>query len=250
MRWYGKLLGFIAGALLFRPNPLFGAVVGLLIGHAFDSDWFRLNKENPYRELGLTSEATDAEVERAYRKLISQYHPDKLGGAAPSCSSRPSRSRGASTPPTTASRPCASADPFPLVARPGHVPLPHRPLHPVRRFRPPRRGSRQRPGRRCGLGPLRRDGQPLRTQPDHRPDGLPGTAQARRDRADRRAPDGRAGGPHHPGLRRSRCHLHQLPSGGQPPRAPHDPADPFAGLQAGHRAEPGHPCGHPRLGAG
>ncbi|MEW2973501.1 J domain-containing protein, partial [Pseudomonas juntendi] len=30
MRWYGKLLGFIAGALLFRPNPLFGAVVGLL----------------------------------------------------------------------------------------------------------------------------------------------------------------------------------------------------------------------------
>jgi len=83
MRWYGKLLGFIAGALLFRPNPLFGAVVGLLLGHAFDSDWFRLNKENPYRELGLTSEATDAEIERAYRKLISQYHPDKLGGAAP-----------------------------------------------------------------------------------------------------------------------------------------------------------------------
>ena len=67
MRWYGKLLGFIAGALLFRPNPLFGAVVGLLIGHAFDSDWFRLNKENPYRELGLTSEATDAEVAEAAR---------------------------------------------------------------------------------------------------------------------------------------------------------------------------------------
>ncbi|MEL6078978.1 J domain-containing protein, partial [Stenotrophomonas maltophilia] len=33
--------------------------------------------------LGLTSEATDAEVERAYSKLISQYHPDKLGGADP-----------------------------------------------------------------------------------------------------------------------------------------------------------------------
>ena len=126
MRWYGKLLGFIAGALLFRPNPLFGAVVGLLIGHAFDSDWFRLNKENPYRELGLTSEATDAEIERAYRKLISQYHPTGLA-AAPSCSSRPSRSRGGSMPPTTASRPCASADPLSLVARPGHVPLPHRP---------------------------------------------------------------------------------------------------------------------------
>ena len=83
MRWYGKLLGFIAGALLFRPNPLFGAVVGLLLGHAFDADWFRLNRENPYRELGLTSEATDAEVDLAYRRLISQYHPDKVVGAAP-----------------------------------------------------------------------------------------------------------------------------------------------------------------------
>jgi len=83
MRWYGKLLGFIAGALLFRPNPLFGAVLGLLLGHAFDADWFRLNKENPYRELGLTSEATDAEVDLAYRRLMSQYHPDKLVGAAP-----------------------------------------------------------------------------------------------------------------------------------------------------------------------
>ena len=83
MRWYGKLLGFIAGALLFRPNPLFGAVVGLLIGHAFDADWFRLNRENPYRELGLTSEATDAEIDLAYRRLMSQYHPDKVVGAAP-----------------------------------------------------------------------------------------------------------------------------------------------------------------------
>jgi len=83
MRWYGKLLGFIAGALLFRPNPLFGAVLGLIIGHAFDADWFRLNKENPYRELGLTSSATDADIDLAYRRLMSQYHPDKLIGAAP-----------------------------------------------------------------------------------------------------------------------------------------------------------------------
>lgn len=83
MRWYGKLLGFIAGTLLFRPNPLFGAVIGLLIGHAFDSDWFRLSKDTPYRELGLTREASDAEIERAYRRLMSQYHPDKVVGAAP-----------------------------------------------------------------------------------------------------------------------------------------------------------------------
>ncbi len=83
MRWYGKLLGFIAGALLFRPNPLFGAVVGVLLVHAFDIDWFRLGKDLPYRELGVTREASDAEIDLAYRRLMSQYHPDKLSGAAP-----------------------------------------------------------------------------------------------------------------------------------------------------------------------
>lgn len=31
-----------------------------------------------YAQLGLTSSATDAEVKKAYRKLVSQYHPDKL----------------------------------------------------------------------------------------------------------------------------------------------------------------------------
>jgi DnaJ-domain-containing protein 1 len=83
-RWYGKLLGLVAGALLFRPNPLFGAVIGLLIGHAFDVDWFGLRrKDDPWAELGLTEEASQAEVDQAYRRLISQYHPDKLAGAAP-----------------------------------------------------------------------------------------------------------------------------------------------------------------------
>ena len=83
-RWYGKLLGVIAGALLFRPNPLFGAAIGLLIGHAFDTDWFKLAKrDNPYRVFGLTSDASDAEIDQAYRRLISQYHPDRVAGAAP-----------------------------------------------------------------------------------------------------------------------------------------------------------------------
>ena len=82
-RWYGKLLGLIAGALLFRPNPLFGALIGLVIGHAFDQDWFKLARDNPYRVFNLTSEASDAEIDQAYRRLISQYHPDRLAGAAP-----------------------------------------------------------------------------------------------------------------------------------------------------------------------
>jgi len=31
-----------------------------------------------YAQLGLESGATDAEIKKAYRKLVSQYHPDKL----------------------------------------------------------------------------------------------------------------------------------------------------------------------------
>ena len=81
-RWYGKLLGFLAGAALFRANPLFGALIGLLIGHAFDTDWFQLRRDNPYAALGLTPDATDAEVDQAYRRLMSQYHPDRVAGAA------------------------------------------------------------------------------------------------------------------------------------------------------------------------
>ena len=81
-RWYGKLLGVFAGAALMRFNPLLGGLIGLLIGHAFDIDWFRLRRDDPYAVLGVTTEATDADIERAYRRLISQYHPDRLEGAA------------------------------------------------------------------------------------------------------------------------------------------------------------------------
>ena len=81
-RVFGKLLGFFAGDALLRANPLLGALLGLLIGHAFDADWFKSPRDNPYRVLGLTDEATDAEVDLAYRRLIAQYHPDRMVGAA------------------------------------------------------------------------------------------------------------------------------------------------------------------------
>lgn len=82
-RWYGKLLGFFAGAALLRANPFLGAIIGLLIGHAFDTDWFKLRGDDPYAVLGLTGEASDGEVEQAYRRLISQYHPDRVANGAP-----------------------------------------------------------------------------------------------------------------------------------------------------------------------
>ncbi len=34
--------------------------------------------DQAYAKLGLTRKATDSEIKRAYRKLVSQYHPDKL----------------------------------------------------------------------------------------------------------------------------------------------------------------------------
>lgn len=36
--------------------------------------------EDAYKALGMTKDNTDAEIKRAYRKLMSQYHPDKLMG--------------------------------------------------------------------------------------------------------------------------------------------------------------------------
>ena len=80
-RWYGKFFGLIAGWLLLR-HPA-GGLLGLLIGHAFDADWLKTTRDNPYRVFGLDREASDAEIELAYRRLISQYHPDRLQGAAP-----------------------------------------------------------------------------------------------------------------------------------------------------------------------
>jgi DnaJ like chaperone protein len=36
--------------------------------------------EDAYKALGVSKEQSDAEVKRAYRKLMSKYHPDKLMG--------------------------------------------------------------------------------------------------------------------------------------------------------------------------
>ena len=38
------------------------------------------NIEGAYKALGVSSESSDQEVKRAYRKLMSQHHPDKLMG--------------------------------------------------------------------------------------------------------------------------------------------------------------------------
>ena len=36
--------------------------------------------DDAYKVLGVSPEASDAEIKRAYRKLMSENHPDKLAG--------------------------------------------------------------------------------------------------------------------------------------------------------------------------
>jgi len=83
MRWYGTILGAIAGGLLVRGNPFAGLVLGGLIGMAFDRGWFRRGGPDPYMVLDVDPSADDETIRRAWQRLVSQYHPDKLEGAAP-----------------------------------------------------------------------------------------------------------------------------------------------------------------------
>lgn len=89
-RWSGKFIGFAVGLLLTRRPPI--ALLGLLIGHAFDEGWFKpaaaSGDAGPYREFGLDADASDAEVDAAYKRLISQCHPDKYLDAAPEARAR------------------------------------------------------------------------------------------------------------------------------------------------------------------
>lgn len=81
MRWYGTILGAIAGMLLLR-HPA-GAVLGGLIGYAFDRGWFRRSGPDPYMLLDVSPSADDETIRRSWQRLVSQYHPDRLQDAAP-----------------------------------------------------------------------------------------------------------------------------------------------------------------------
>jgi len=90
----GKIVGFGLGLIIgkFRSLPLI--LIGLAIGQMFDSGFFsRKNDEsdahpgsntpNPYTVLGISEQASQEEIDNAYRHKISEYHPDKVANAAP-----------------------------------------------------------------------------------------------------------------------------------------------------------------------
>lgn len=76
------LLADIAGHLGYTPSA-FRQLMDMVLNQSH----FQGGKpstaaalDDAYKALGVTKDHTDQEIKRAYRKLISQYHPDKLIG--------------------------------------------------------------------------------------------------------------------------------------------------------------------------
>lgn len=89
MNHYGKILGAIVGWMILK-HPL-GIVLGLILGHVLDAGWLRGPRQpeqaappgpEQYDLLGVVPEVSDEELHAAYRKRISEYHPDKVQNAA------------------------------------------------------------------------------------------------------------------------------------------------------------------------
>ncbi len=86
--WRGKAIGLLLGLLTRRPQFI---VLGLLLGHLYDLGIFNRRSANAghrgtatdeaYSALGLSPGASDAEIEQAYRRLISEFHPDRVVNA-------------------------------------------------------------------------------------------------------------------------------------------------------------------------
>ncbi len=77
-----KLLVDIAARLGFGPNA-FKHLLDMVLNQTHFAGGKVVTEaslDDAYKALGVTKESSDAEIKRAYRKLMSQYHPDKLMG--------------------------------------------------------------------------------------------------------------------------------------------------------------------------
>jgi DnaJ-domain-containing protein 1 len=92
MKWKGKLIGLLIGLLTRRPQFI---ILGLLLGHLYDIGVFSGARSadtpaappappasDPYAVLGIAATASDDEVEQAWRRRMSEYHPDRVANAA------------------------------------------------------------------------------------------------------------------------------------------------------------------------
>ena len=94
MKYKWTLIGFLLGLFTRRPQLV---LLGMVAGFAIDSGWFggSFSKssektwrdpaplaKDPYQILEVDPQASDDDIEAAYRRQIAQYHPDKVAGAA------------------------------------------------------------------------------------------------------------------------------------------------------------------------
>lgn len=93
VNWKGKLvgalIGLLLGASLRRPFLL---LIGIALGHLVDIGVFSGRRSapppppaapsDPYATLGVSASASDDEVDQAYRRRMSEYHPDRVANAA------------------------------------------------------------------------------------------------------------------------------------------------------------------------
>ncbi len=85
----GLVLGLILTLLTRRPWFL---VIAVALGFLHDAGVFGPPKQkeeppaappsDPYATLGVSSSASDDEIEQAYRRRMSEYHPDRVANAA------------------------------------------------------------------------------------------------------------------------------------------------------------------------
>ncbi|MEO5595826.1 MAG: DnaJ domain-containing protein [Lysobacteraceae bacterium] len=77
----GKLIGALLGLVLTRRPH--GLLLGLLLGWVYDTLRARQRRADPaFRKvLNLNDNASPAQIEAAWRRLIAQHHPDRLIGS-------------------------------------------------------------------------------------------------------------------------------------------------------------------------
>ena len=96
MKWRGAAFGFLIGLIVGRGRPPL-MLVGLVLGYLWDigvlTGRYRAKPErppppvapgpdDPYAVLGIAPGSSDDELEQAYRRLMSEYHPDRVANAA------------------------------------------------------------------------------------------------------------------------------------------------------------------------
>jgi hypothetical protein len=92
MQWRGKLIGLLLGLVTRRPILV---LLGVVLGHLYDVGVFGGGRASaatpppptapagadPYATLGVSESDSDEHIEAAYRRLMSEVHPDRVASA-------------------------------------------------------------------------------------------------------------------------------------------------------------------------